>query len=159
MTSFGNLYIASLTVSHGYTGCSRWSRRSSMIAFSRNDIYLCVAAVGILSSCYKFLLCMKYIYLFIYNITIIHNVCSYLECYLVSLKVGGINVNTPYIEPSCKGYFESALTVLLLWRELLLVWARRGLKLSTRDTLWVCKVSDWPGVLVWHRSQTAAKWL
>ena len=28
------------------TGCSRWSRRFSMITFSRNDIHLCVAAEG-----------------------------------------------------------------------------------------------------------------
>ena len=50
--------------------------------------------VGILSSCYKFLLCMKKIY--IWNI-FIHNICSYLWCYLVSLKIGGINVNTLYL--------------------------------------------------------------
>ena len=62
--------------------------------------------VGILSSCYKFLLCMKYIYIYIYiwNITIIHNVCSCLWCYLISLKIGGINMNTLY-----NLYFSPAL--------------------------------------------------
>ena len=35
--------------------------------------------------------------IYIWNITIIQNVCSYLWCYLVSLKIGGINVNTLYL--------------------------------------------------------------